>query len=149
MSRERVAALALLLFGLGGVFGASRLTIGGPGRPGPGFFPFWLALALCVAAVALLLRRSPAPPQPPAVLAERLRYGKVVLALAAGAAYAAALGPLGFLLTTFLFLLFLLRAVDPRRWSSALVISAATSVASHLLFKVWLDVQLPAGPWGF
>lgn len=149
MSRDRVAALALLLVGLGGAFGASRLTIGGPGRPGPGFFPFWLALALCAVAVALLLRRPPAAPQPGAVTAERLRHGKVALALAAGAAYAVALDPLGFLLTTFLFLLFLLRAVDPRHWSSALLISAATSVACHLLFKVWLDVQLPGGPWGF
>src|SRR5262249_28229236 len=42
-----------------------------------------------------------------------------------------------------------LRAIDPRRWGSSIAISTVTSVACHLVFKVWLDVQLPAGPWGF
>ncbi len=149
MSRDRAAALALLLFGLGGLFESRRLTIGDPGHPGPGFFPFWLALALFVVALALLLSRSPAAPRRVVIPAERLRHGRVVLALGAGAAYAAALGPLGFLLTTFLFLLFLLRAIEARRSASSLAISAATSVASHFVFKVWLGVQLPAGPWGF
>lgn len=148
MSRDRVAALVLLLFGLGGTFGARRLTIGDPGHPGPGFFPFWLALALAGVALALLLRPAPAA-APVAVAAEHLRHGKVVLALLAGAAYAAALEPLGFVVTTLLFLLFLFRAVEPRRWSSSVVIAAATAIAGHLVFKVWLDVQLPAGPWGF
>ena len=121
IGRDRAAAAVLLLFGLGGTVEAYRLTIGAPGRPGPGFFPFWLALALSLVALALL----------------------------AAAAYAGALEPLGFLLTTFLFLLFMLRAIEPRRWISSIAISAATAVASHLVFKVWLAVQLPAGPWGF
>ncbi|HEV8439672.1 MAG TPA: tripartite tricarboxylate transporter TctB family protein [Methylomirabilota bacterium] len=148
MSRERAAALALLLFGVAGAVAASRLTVGGPARPGPGFFPFWLAAALAAVALALLLRPAVATP-PPIAAAERPRSGKVVLTLLATIGYAAALQPLGFLLATFLFLVILLGVVDPRRFTSALVISAATSVASHLLFKVWLDVQLPAGPWGF
>ena len=149
MSRDRVAAFALLLFGLGGLLEARRLAIGNPSHPGPGFFPFWLALALCAVVLVLLLRRSPPAPRPATVPPERLERGKVVLALIASAAYAALLEPLGFLLTTFLFLLFLLKAIEPRRWTSSLAISATTAVASHLVFKVWLDVQLPAGRWGF
>jgi putative tricarboxylic transport membrane protein len=81
--------------------------------------------------------------------AERLEHGRVVLALAASVAYTVALEPLGFLLTTFLFLLFLLGAIESRRSVPSIAISAATAVASHLVFKVWLGVQLPAGPWGF
>ncbi len=147
--RDRAAALALLLFGLGGLFEARRLAIGDPSHPGPGFFPFWLALALCAVAGPLLLRRPPAAPRPEIAAPERRQRGKVVLALVASGAYAALLEPLGFLVTTFLFLLFLQRAIGPRPWTSSLAISAATSVASHLVFKVWLDVQLPAAPWGF
>ena len=149
ISRDRAAAAVPLLFGLGGVGEAYRLTIGEPGRPGPGFFPFWLALALCLVALALLVRRAPAAAGPAAVPVVRLRYDKAVLTLLASAAYAGALEPLGFLLTTFLFLLFMLSAIEPRRRISSIAISAATSVAGHLVFKVWLAVQLPAGPWGF
>jgi len=87
-----------------------------------------LALGLCVVAVALLLRRSPAAPHPVAGPAERRRHGKVVLALVASAAYAFALEPLGFPLTTFLFLLFLLGAIEARGWLSSLTIAAAASV---------------------
>ena len=149
ITRDRAAALALLLFGLGGTFAASRLTIGDPGHPGPGFFPLWLALALSVVALALLLRPAAAAPRPVAGPAARLRPGKAVLAVLATAVYAAALEPLGFVLTTFLFLVFLLTVVEPRRRTAALAISAATAGACHLVFKAWLDVQLPAGPWGF
>ena len=149
MSRDRAAAAVLLAFGVGGVVATRRLTIGDPGHPGPGFFPFWLALALCVVALVLLLDRSPAAPRPVPVAAERLRHGKVMLALAASAAYAFALESLGFLLATFLFLLLLLGAIESRRWSSSIATSAATAAACHLVFKVWLAVPLPAGPWGF
>lgn len=149
MSRDRRAAAVLLVFGLGGAVAASRLTIGEPARPGPGFFPFWLALALCPVALALLLRRAPGAPRPEGVVEERRRPGKAALALAASLAYAGALEPVGFLLTTFLFLFFLLRTIESRSWISSVTIAVVASAASHVVFKVWLAVQLPAGPWGF
>jgi hypothetical protein len=149
ISRDRVAALVLLLAGLGGTLEAGKLTIGDPGHPGPGFFPFWLALALSAVAVVLLVRRVPAGATPAAEPAGRLQPSKVVMALVAGGTYAAALEPLGFVLATFGFQLFLLTVVERRRWASSLAIAAATALACHLLFKVWLGVQLPAGPGGF
>jgi putative tricarboxylic transport membrane protein len=147
MTRDRAAAIVLLVFGLGGAWEAFRLTIGEPGRPGPGFFPFWLALALAVVAVALIVQSS--APGTRVVAPERLRYGKVVLALVAGAVYAFALEPLGFLVTTFAFLMFLLSAIEARGWLISAIIAGATALASHVVFKIWLGVQLPAGPWGF
>lgn len=147
MTRDRVAAAALLLFGLAGAFEARRLVVGTASRPGPGLFPFWLAVALCVVAGALLLRRG--HPVPARGAEVGLRRGKVVLTLSAGLAYAFAMEPLGFTVTTFLFLLVLLSAIGPQRRIASLTISALTSGASYLVFKVWLAVQLPAGPWGF
>jgi putative tricarboxylic transport membrane protein len=149
MQAERLAAAVLLAFGLAGAVEAGRLTIGDPAHPGPGFFPFWLALLLCLVAVALLLRPASAKAPPTPATALPLARGKAVLALAASVVYAFALEPLGFLLTTFLFLVVLLRAVERRPWISSVTLAAATAVASHVVFKVWLAVQLPAGPWGF
>lgn len=149
IGRDRIAAGVLLVFGLGGVLETRRLSIGDAGHPGPGFFPFWLALGLSVVAVVLLLARRSAPAQPAAAPGERVRRDRVLLALAASAVYAFALEPLGFVLSTSLFLLFMLSIIEPQGWVSSIAISIVTSAACHLLFKVWLDVQLPAGPWGF
>ena len=147
ITRDRAAALVLLLFAVGGTLEASRLVIGDPGHPGPGFFPLCLALALGVVALALLL--APARPPRPAVATGDLRPSKAALALVASVAYAFALEPVGFVLTTAAFLLFLLKGIDNRGWRSSLVIALAAAIACHVVFKVWLAVQLPAGPWGF
>jgi len=148
ISRDRVAAIALLLFGAGGALEARRLNLGSAGSPGPGFFPFWLAVGLCAVATALLLVR-PAVVSLVVAPAERLRSGKVLLALAASAIYAFLLSLVGFVASTFVFLLFMLMLIEQRHIISSLAIAAASAAVCHVLFKTWLDVQLPAGPWGF
>jgi len=148
MTRDRVAALALLLFGAGGALEARRLTLGSAGNPGPGFFPFWLAVGLCAVATALVLVR-PAAVSLVVAPGERLRSGKVLLALAAAAVYAFLLPLVGFVASTFVFLLVMLMIIEQRRFVSSLVIAAVSAAVCHVLFKTWLDVQLPGGPWGF
>jgi len=148
MSRDRLAALVLLVFGLGSVFAARRLTIGAPKNPGPGFFPFWLAVGLCAVATTLVLVR-PMAALPAVAPGERLRSGKVLLALAASAGYAFLLPMLGFVASTFVFLMVMLMVIEQRRLISSLLIAAASAAVCHVVFKTWLDVQLPGGPWGF
>lgn len=146
--RERVAAAVLLLVGLAGAFEARRLSIGEVSRPGPGFFPFYLGVALAVVALALLARslarRAPAAPPPGG---EPLRRAKAVWTLLAGVAYAFLLEPLGFLVTTFLLLFFLFTVIEPKRWTTAVALSALTALATWIVFKLWLGVQLPGGVW--
>ncbi len=148
ITRSRVAAGALLVFGLAGAREAHRLAIGDASRPGPGFFPFWLAVALCAVGIALVFQPDPGREQVASAPAP-LRRGKVILTLLGGLGYALVVEPLGFTATTFVFLLFLLLVIESHQWIASLVISAVTAAASYVLFKVWLAVQLPVGPWGF
>ncbi|MEK7879055.1 MAG: tripartite tricarboxylate transporter TctB family protein, partial [candidate division NC10 bacterium] len=53
--RDLWAAGVLLAFGLAGTVEAWRLPVGEAGRPGPGFFPFWLAVAFTIATLALFV----------------------------------------------------------------------------------------------
>ncbi|MFA5027112.1 MAG: tripartite tricarboxylate transporter TctB family protein [Candidatus Methylomirabilota bacterium] len=55
---------------------------------------------------------------------------------------------LGFTLTTVLFIGFLLRAIFPQRWSVVIVTAVLTAVIAYLVFEVWLQAQLPMGPFG-
>src|SRR5215813_9391512 len=144
IGRDRAAAVALLLFGVAGALEARRLTLGSAGNPGPGFFPFWLAVGLCAVATTLVLVR-PMAALPAVAPGERLRSGKVLLALAASAGYAFLLPMLGFVAST----LVILMVIEQRRLISSLLIAAASAAVCHVVFKTWLDVQLPGGPWGF
>ena len=145
--RDRWAAGVLLGFGLAAIVEARRLAVGGPSRPGPGFFPFWLAVAFTIAALALFVLSFRA--QPIASAGEPPRWRALVLTSLSLLGYAMALEPLGFLLATFLLMLVLFRSVEPLAWPAAVGGSLATSLLAYALFKVWLQVQLPAGPWGF
>ena len=74
------------------------------------------------------------------------RIAKVGLLLVVLVAYTFLLDPLGYLLCTFLLVLFMLRAIDPQRWTVALGMAAVTAVGSYVVFAVWLTVPLPRGP---
>jgi hypothetical protein len=63
-------------------------------------------------------------------------------------AYALVLESAGFGLTTFLLMLVVFRT-EPLRWPFAIGGAVAAAALSHLVFKVWLGVRLPPGPWGF
>jgi putative tricarboxylic transport membrane protein len=147
---QRWAAAALTAFGIAAVVGARTLPFGSVTRPGAGFFPMCLAVALTLVSGAVLLASSghaaadPAAASPPG--AHRVR---AALTLAALLVYAFALEPLGFGLCTFVLIAFLFRVIEPQPWSVALGGAAVTVIASHVLFRIWLGVRLPLGPWGF
>ena len=139
----------MLLFGVAGVIEARRLPVGDARHPGPGFFPLWLAIALCVVSAALLLQRVPAPAHDDTAPSDALRRDKVVLTLLAGFGYAFVVELLGFTATTFVFLCVLLTTIERQRWIASVAISALTATGCYVVFKIWLAVQLPVGPWGF
>jgi putative tricarboxylic transport membrane protein len=62
------------------------------------------------------------------------------------AAYTFLLDPLGYPLCTFLLVLFMLRVLDPQRWTVALSMAALTAVGTYVVFAIWLSVPLPRGP---
>lgn len=147
MRRDPWAAGVLLCFGLAAIVEARRLAVGEAGQPGPGFFPFWLAVAFSIVTLALFVHSLRSrPSMVPASGPSRRRA--LVLACLSLLGYALALEPLGFLLASFLLMLVLFRSVEPLGWPAAVGGSLATSLLAYALFKVWLQVQLPAGPWG-
>ncbi len=142
--RDVVVATVTLAFGAAAMYESSKLPFGTVHIPGPGFFPWWTSAVVVLLALILLAQAfsssSSAPREGPG------RIAKVVALLAVLAAYVFFLEPLGYLLCTFLLVLFMLRVTDRERWAVALSMSAITAVGSYVLFAVWLSVPLPAGP---
>jgi putative tricarboxylic transport membrane protein len=145
--RDLGAAAVLLAFGLFALSQARGLRFGSIVSPGPGFFPLCLAAALTLVSVALVVRAVRMPPTAvgPASGAHAAGRLKAIGTLGSLVVYALVLEWLGFLLATFVLLLFFFKALQRQRWLAAVGGSLATSLVTYLVFKVWLGVNLPAG----
>jgi len=152
VNREAWPPALLTAAGLVAVNEARRLRFGAVTVPGPGLFPLVLAVGFTLVCLILLVAALRAPAG--AVSAESGGAGeggvrwKVLATLGVMLAYAFALEPLGFVAATCGLLCFFFRALEGMRWTVAVAVSALTSVVTYVIFKVWLYVRLPPGPWG-
>ena len=142
----------MILVGFYVTAGAVRLGVGSVNKPGAGFIFFWLALILAgLAAIDLVItiigtKRNSAIRKP---LWKGFRWGKVILVLAGVSVYAFVLDILGFILSTFLVLFFLFKAVEPVKWRDAIIGSVLTIAVVYAVFGIWLKVPFPTGIFGF
>ncbi|MBM4314618.1 MAG: tripartite tricarboxylate transporter TctB family protein [Deltaproteobacteria bacterium] len=114
---------------------------------GPSFMPTMLALALgvCGAGIVIKARFLPKANRMPGwFAADREGAVRIAVVAAATAAYNLLLEPLGYLIVTFAFLVFLLRYLKVS-WRVNLAVSLVASVGTYALFVVWLKVVLPMG----
>jgi putative tricarboxylic transport membrane protein len=76
---------------------------------------------------------------------EQRSWRKVLLSLLSLVFYLISLDYLGYRITTFFFILFLLKFVGQRKWGSSILIAILVSWGSYALFKTGLGVSLPKG----
>jgi putative tricarboxylic transport membrane protein len=152
MRRYQISSAGfLLLLGAFFCFEARTLAIGRIVQPGPGFFPFWLGLALVILSLALIGKGFHERIEAASVsqgLWKGLRWEKVIFSLGALLLYAFFLESLGYILSTFLLMFFLFRTIEAQRWPVVILGSVITSFVTYILFRLWLQVQLPMGLWG-
>ncbi len=146
-----IAAIFFLLVGLFFALYARTVEIGTFTEPGPGFLPFWAGLTLVAMAIILFLTsyaakvRTAKPPFFPL----RDSWKRVLAVFLSLIAYNLLLTPLGFTVTTFLFLVFLVKFIFPQTWKRSLVVGVLGSVFARMLFINFLETQLPKGFLGF
>jgi putative tricarboxylic transport membrane protein len=118
--------------------------------PGPGFFPFWVALILGVLAACMIYQAMFHEPAalPPDFFPDkrgRLRIGGIVLNMAAAIAL---LEPLGFRLTMLAFFVVLLLSLGRPRPVVTALVALAGSFGAFFVFDTLLHVPLPVGRFG-
>jgi putative tricarboxylic transport membrane protein len=114
--------------------------------PGPGFFPLWLGVVMGALSLAWLAQvfMGKGGPEDAAILPERAGIVRILSTLAALAAMAGFMNLVGFQLTMFLFLVFLLKGLGRQALWVTLVVALLGSVGVYHLFGAYLDVPLPA-----
>jgi putative tricarboxylic transport membrane protein len=145
MSKRDIGAAAItLIFGAAAAYESAKLPFGTVHSPGQGFFPWWVSAVIFLLALLLLFQ---ALTSGSSVAREGSgRVVRVAALLVILVAYTFLLEPLGYPVSTFLLVLFMLRAIDTQRWAVALGMAAITSVGSYVVFAIWLSIPLPRGP---
>jgi hypothetical protein len=150
-NRDLVSSVVWIV--LGGLFAVGALEQGlmRRGVPGPGFLPFLSSIALIFASLFVLIPalRTRETAEIGAFFPERNSFRKILLALVALVAFGMVMEYAGFFFTTFFFMFFVTRIMEPKGWLFVTILALLTAAMSYLLFVVLMEVQLPKGLLGF
>jgi putative tricarboxylic transport membrane protein len=128
-----------------------RSDVGSLHAPGPGFLPFCAAFVLGALSLVLMVTnyRGKVWQGQLSDMWKGLEWRRVLLVMVALFLYPLLLPLMGYLITTFALILFLLCLVERSKMWIEVASSLAIVLASYFIFFVLLDVKLPKGMFGF
>ena len=144
------SGLFLLLFAIFIAVESYRLGLGEWNNPGAGYFAFGAALVLGIMSLSVFVKGLRKRPEKEISISdsERLQWQNVVSVLTGMIVYTFIFDKIGFILSTFLLIVFFLRVVAPQRWFVTILTAFFCAVGSYLLFNVLLGAELPKGVLG-
>ena len=148
ISTVGVTTIFWVALGILACYGATRLGLGSITEPGAGFIFFWSGLILVLLSL-IVLANSIRSPEDMAEEVGQINWAKITLVLLSLLLYAYFLERLGFLMTTFVLLSFLLGWIDNTSWGRSLTVAGGAALACFAIFELWLKIRLPKGIFGF
>ncbi len=146
ISLDHLSSLFWLLFGGYIIFKSKPYGLGSLTDPGPGFLLFYSGIGLVGLSCLVLIKEIVKPEEAPlSTLWMGISWWKPTLCFGSLLVYSLLLGRLGFLLTTFLLLVYLFTIGRERRKVWAVPIALGTVLIAYFVFDVILQCQLPRG----
>ena len=144
---NRIQALLWALFGLYITYQGFLLKLGTARAPKPGFMIFWMGVLIVILSTLFFIETFAIPVQEHKALAlwRGRSWHRGAKLMAALVLYVAAFQFLGFIVSTFLLLVYLFKGLEPQSWRNALLLSAVTIAVCYLVFGVFLELQFPPG----
>lgn len=142
----------LLILGLFLAFQSMRLSVWGKDGPGPGFFPLVIAIILIGLSLSIIFeyflvirakdkeKISTADQREGQVSVFKVSSYLVLMLL-----YGISVEKVGFLISSALFLLLMVRYIEKQSWKITISVGLASIIISYLLFVSFLGVPLPKG----
>ena len=149
-----VESFIWLILGISICIESIRLKLGNFQTPGPGFLPFisgtflWL-FGLILMFSFFLKRLRKEEKLNDKEISKKENWKKLLLTLIALFGYCFLLEPLGFIISSFIFLFFLFKLTEPKKWVKPLVFSGTTVVLVYFIFIICLKGQFPRGIFRF
>jgi len=119
--------------------------------PGAGFLPFWLGILLAVLATILFVsawRRQATEKDSEPVFPGKQALLVITLVLVGLAGYILLIEVLGYLVDTFLFIVFLMKVVEHEKWPLTLMVAVITTALLFITFQLLLQITLPSNMFG-
>jgi len=149
-NNDQRTSLFWLAIGLIIAYFSTKYGLGRISAPGPGLFPFLSGLAIALLALIVFSQQfSITIKENFKALWLDTKWPTIIIVLGALVLYVVLFRILGFILDTFWFIAFLMRAIEPISWKKVLFGSILTSLSSYVIFQLWLEAQLPKGIFGF
>lgn len=152
MNKENWIILVWLGLAIFICIGSVRYSLGSLHNPGPGFLSFIAGVILGVLALIVHLQSrgklSRGEMEKP-LLRNKDRTLKMVLTIIALLAYSVGMNYIGFLISTTIFVVFLLWVIEPQRWYTVIFGSVTVSLSAYCIFEWLLEVSLPKGFFQF
>ncbi|WP_339253662.1 tripartite tricarboxylate transporter TctB family protein [Sporosarcina sp. FSL W8-0480] len=142
---DRYASIAFLLIGLLFVIESLKISNSAYGSAvGPKAFPLGLGIILILLSLRLLYETFKYKSE--AATGEKLQYKKFIIILASAALYAFLLEKIGYVISTFVFLLVAFQTMERGRIVPSVIIAAVFSFGVYYLFAEFLGGSLPGFP---
>jgi len=150
--KDFLSSTFLLVLGILMAFRSTKLSIWSKFGPDEGFLPLVIALiiiglSLMISMKSLSLRREKEIED--ILLKKRdretMNISRVFFYIVLSMFYGLLLDKVGFLITSGLFLIMILRFVEKQTWKMAILVSVTSVTVCYLLFVYFLEVHLPIG----
>ena len=146
---DLISSTIWLCTGLFITFYAPQFELGTPSMPGSGFMPFLAGLLVSVFSALTFIQAYFKKEGETEKLWKHIQFRKLLFVVLGLLIYTFILDIVGFLICTFLLILFLIHFVGSENWLRSIVGAVLTSILSYLLFDTWLQANLPKGILGF
>jgi putative tricarboxylic transport membrane protein len=152
LKADRISSMVWMAVGLLSIYGSFQLGLGTLGEPGSGFLSCLAGSFICLMALIVFLQsflQGKGFQVKISALWQGVKWHRPAMVGLLLLAYILMLEWLGFLLTTFLILLAMVKGVEKLSWEKALLISISASAVCYLVFDKLLKAMLPRGILGF
>ncbi len=145
--KDIFSSLFWMVIGAGLCYGGYELELGTLHDPGSGFIFFWVGLIMVGLSLSIFIQalKEKGKAGEMRLIWSEVQWKKIVSVLVALFLYGYFFQTLGFILSAALLLIFLFKAVEPQRWSVAILGAVVSSLVAYVVFQVWLGSQLPKG----
>jgi len=156
VTKNLVSGIISLIFGAVYLFMTLMLPAPAIGdHTGPKMFPILIGVMALVCGVSLVLSHvlSKGPKSDALSIKigpNRVLYGKIVLTVLLGILYGLILDSVGYVISTFLFMLLLIATINNmKRMVENLIVSLGFSLLTYTVFSILLKLSLPRGLLSF